>query len=127
MIIINTPYFRLDYDPASKQLIQTWTGFAGSETFRKAIDDTVKFAQENPVRTILSDTTNQKVVKPDDSNYAASKMPDLFAAGLQAMAFVLPENVFTKMSLKGFSDTKKSDRIEFFPSVAEAKKWLSKY
>ena len=127
MNVINTSYFRLEYDQKEQQLVQIWTGFADSDTFIKAIDKTVDFVKENPVRTIISDTTNQKVVKPEDSNYAASKLPVMFAAGVQAMAFVLPENIFTKMSLKGFAEAKKSDRVEFFASVYDAKTWLSSY
>jgi hypothetical protein len=126
MIVYQTPTVTLDYNSLKHQLVQTWKGFSSSETFRTAIDKTVSFTKTNHVDTILSDTLEQAVVKPEDSAYAASVMPQLFASGVKAMAFVMPKNVLTQMSLKKFGDESKTpSNVQFFSSVAEAQKWLS--
>ena len=127
MEVFKSANLTLSYSQDDQRLTQTWNGFATSESFRGGIDKTVEFVKANPVKTILSDTTKQKVVKPEDSNYAASKMPALFQAGLKGMAFVLPENIFTQMALKGFADSGRSDQVEYFSSVFEAKSWLDQF
>lgn len=98
--VLNSPVVKIDYDQSRKQLVQTWSGFASSGQFREAIDKTLVFAKSNPVRTLISDTLNQSVVEPEDTNYAASAMPKLFQSGLKAMAFVMPKSVITQLSLR---------------------------
>ena len=124
MIIYQTPTVTLDYNNVRHQLVQTWKGFSSSETFREAIDKSVSFTKANQVDTILSDTLEQSVVKPEDSAYAASVMPQLFQNGVKAMAFVMPKNVITQMSLKRFGNESKVDNVRFFSSVPEAQRWL---
>ena len=126
MIVHQNSKVTIEYDQANKRLTQTWTGFISSEEFRKAIDQTVAFAERNQVISIISDTLNQGVVKPEDTEYAASVMPKLFKSGLRKMAFVIPENIFTQLSLKRFADKEKTDDVQYFKSVSEAKMWLNK-
>ncbi|MCG8683887.1 MAG: hypothetical protein MI892_03360, partial [Desulfobacterales bacterium] len=85
--IYDDPSVKLEFDPVKKQLVQRWQGFAVSEKFREAIDKTVSFVSTNAVNSIISDTLQQKVVKPDDSQYAQSAMPKLFKNGVKKMAF----------------------------------------
>ncbi len=84
----------------------------------------MEFCKINPVKTIVSDTLNQGVVKPEDTEYAGSVMPVIFAKGLKAMAFVIPENIFTQLSLKRFADQEQSDNVQYFKSVPDAHTWL---
>ena len=125
--VLNSAVVKIDYDQSRKQLVQTWSGFASSGQFREAIDKTLVFAKSNPVRTLISDTLNQSVVEPEDTNYAASAMPKLFQSGLKAMAFVMPKSVITQLSLRQFAEEKKTDNIKYFPSLTEAKKWLESF
>jgi hypothetical protein len=125
--VLNSPVVKIDYDQSKKQLVQTWSGFASSGQFREAIDKTLVFAKSNPVRTLISDTLNQSVVEPEDTNYAASAMPKLFQSGLKAMAFVMPKSVITQLSLRQFAEEKKTDNIKYFPSLSEAQKWLESF
>lgn len=116
----------ITYDEENKQLTQTWSGFASSEAFREGIDATVNFTKSNPVKTILSDTLKQHVVKPDDAQYAASTMPTLKSNGMTAMAFIVPESGFTKLSLQKFSRSTSDPSTNYFMSKNEALQWLNK-
>ncbi len=114
------------YDQETMQLMQIWTGFNKPEKFRGAIDFTVKFVTEKGVSSIISDTSQQKVVGPKDSEYAASTMPALVQGGLKAMAFILSPTALTKMGVNRFS--KKNETpvpIGHFEDVEEAKKWIA--
>jgi hypothetical protein len=124
MIVFNSTGILIEFDEKKQRLVQTWTGFVTSEVFRKAIDATVDFVKKNDTKSILSDTLNQKVVKPDDREYAASVTPDLFKHGVTAMAFVMPENVLTQLSLKGFAQSTSSANLNFFSNANDAHRWL---
>jgi hypothetical protein len=124
MEVFKNKNVRIDYDKGKKQLTQTWDGFASSEAFREGIDETVKFTRVNAVETILSDAYKQHVVKPEDAQYAASTMPVLKTNGLRAMAFVVPESAFTKLSLQKFSKSASDPNTKYFMSKIDAMKWL---
>ncbi len=124
MNVFQTPTVSLDYNQQKYRLIQTWNGFSTSDVFRIAIDKSVEFTKTNKVTSILSDTLLQAVVKPEDTQYAAAVMPKLFMNGVKFMAFVMPKDVITQMSINRFDKATNTDNIQFFPSVDEATKWL---
>lgn len=125
MIVHQNSNVKIEYDQTNKRLTQTWIGFISSKEFRIAIDKTLEFALQNQVVTIISDTLNQGVVKPEDTEYAAGIMPGLFKKGLRKMAFVIPENIFTQLSLKKFADKEKNENVQYFKSISDANSWLS--
>jgi hypothetical protein len=52
-------------------------------------------------------------------------MPLLFQSGLKAMAVVVPQSIFTKMSLKKFEKESKGANLRMFTSKEEAKEWIN--
>ncbi len=125
MKIYETSNVEIVYRSDDKQILQTWTDFVPSDMFRAAIDQTVAFAQHHPVEVIVSDTQKQNAIAPDDSEYAALGLPELKRAGVRAMAFVIPENLFTKLSLKRFASVDKTDMLlQYFGNMDEAQAWI---
>ncbi len=124
MVVHQNDYVKITFDKNKKRLTQKWTGFASSNIFREAIDKTRDFVKNNDVKTILSDTLDQKVVKSEDADYAASVIPTMVSNGMKAMAFVVPEDVFTQLSLNKFSSSVKGDTTGYFKTISEAEKWL---
>ena len=124
MIVHQNENVKITFDQNKKRLSQEWHGFATSDVFREAIDKTCDFVKTNNVKTIVSDTLNQNVVKPEDAEYAASVIPTMARNGMKAMAFFVPENVFTKLSLDKFSHSVKGENTKYFKTRAEAEKWL---
>ncbi|MFP3860558.1 MAG: hypothetical protein ACLFUW_07025 [Bacteroidales bacterium] len=124
MIVHQNENVKITFDQSKKRLVQQWEGFASSQVFREGIDKTCDFVKKNNVKTIMSDTLRQNVVKPDDADYAASVIPTMVNNGLKAMAFVVPENVFTKLALDKFKSSIKGETTKYFMSKAEAEKWL---
>ncbi|MDJ1500536.1 hypothetical protein [Xanthocytophaga agilis] len=130
MKILEEKFVNIDYDAASETLIQTWLGFISSENFRNAIDKTVDISREKNVRAIISDTSQLSIVRREDTEYAASVMPELIQNGLKRMAFVLSENAFAQMSVKNFSTQTKekveeNELVKHFASMELAKKWIN--
>ena len=126
MIVFQSQNVIIDYNSLNKQMIQIWSNFVSTLEFREAIDFTVSYVKNNEVLSIVSDTLKQMAVKPEDSEYAASTMTQLFQEGVKAMAFIIPEDIFTKMSLKKFADLeqKKQHQVEYFLNVGEAEQWI---
>lgn len=124
MIVYQTSTVTVAIEEKTKVMTQKWNGFSSSEVFREAIDKSLEAVKKNGVKAILNDTLDQAVVKPDDSQYAASVMPKLFMSGLKAMAIVLPKSVFTQMSIKKFQEDTKGANIKLFTSNTDAKEWI---
>lgn len=130
MRILDEKFVYIDYDAENEILTQTWLGFISSENFRRAIDKTVDFSKEKTVKSIISDTSQLSIVRREDTEYAASVMPELIQNGLQRMAFVLSENAFAQMSVKNFENQTKGkveegELVKHFVNMKQAKKWVT--
>ena len=124
MQLIYNENVELIYDPDSFELLQTWKGFVPSGLIREVIDTSLDFIRSNKVDLLISDTSHQKVISGNDAEYAASVLDAMFTAGLFAMAFVLPQDVFTRFSLKKFADAGiDADRVGYFNKIEDARKW----
>lgn len=123
MVVFKNSNIEILYLPEKKQIIQIWKSYISSSDFREAIDSTVEFVGKNDVDSIISDTTLQNAIKPEDSEYAANVLPLLFK-NIKLMAFVLPKDIFTKMALKKFSNIKKNNKVQYFNEIEEAKLWI---
>lgn len=124
MEVYKTSTVTVAIEEKTKVMTQKWNGYSSSQIFREAIDKSLDAVKKNGVKAILNDTLDQAVVKPEDSQYAASVMPKLFMSGLKAMAIVLPKSVFTQMSIKKFQEETKGANIKLFTSTADASEWI---
>jgi hypothetical protein len=128
MILYQKPYVSLELDEKARCLIQNWKGFATSEQFREAISQSVRFFEERKnLNKIISNTKDFAVVKKEDTDWVANNAnPVLIENGLQFMAFVLPTNVFTQVSVNNFK-SKADDvlQIQYFDDLEKAKQWIS--
>ncbi len=127
MILYQKPYLTIELDEKLQCLIQNWKGFATSEQFREGITQSVKFFQEKKnINKLISNTKDFAVVKKDDTDWVANTATPLMVQnGLKYMAFVLPTNVFTQVSVNNFKS--KADeilQIQYFDDVDKSKQWL---
>ncbi len=127
---LDEKFVRLEYDSVNNLIIQTWIGFISSENFKRAIDSTISFSERNPVKGIISDTSQLSIVRREDTEYAASIMPRLIKNGLKKMAFVLSENAFAQMSVKNFENQTKNkmeenELVKNFVNLDKAKAWVT--
>ncbi|GEM_PF-3885325 len=122
--IISNNYVRLEYFPDKKRLVQTWMHYVPSDIFRETINTSLNFVKEHDVVSVLSDTLEQKVVSLDDAKFAAASIKNFSDAGVTAFAFVMPRNVFTKISLKEFEKSEAMDISQYFHNLDDANNWL---
>lgn len=126
MIVHETRNCKLEFDDEHNCLIQNWTGFSSSELFREIIYATLNEIEDKGISNLISNSKSQKVVAKSDIDWLTIEInPKLVRNGLRRMAFVLPENVITQMSVKHFTNQGESLlEIRHFSSMDDAKKWI---
>ncbi|EMR01556.1 hypothetical protein [Cesiribacter andamanensis] len=120
-------YLVLEYDAQEQLLIQNWKGFASSVQFREGIEKSIDVFKQHKVTRLLSNTKDSAVVKKEDTDWAATyAVGKMLQHGLRSMAFIIPTNAFTQMSVKNFSGLAGGALDQqFFDDVDKAIVWLT--
>ena len=128
MVLVEKSSVVIEHDEQLRCLIQTWKGFAKSKDFRAAIIKSLEFFKQGNLNKIISNTKDFSLVKKEDTDWVAQVItPEMVQHGLRYMAFVVPTNAFTQLTVDNFKE--EADRIveiRYFDSVETARNWLSK-
>lgn len=94
-------YLRIAIVPQKRCLVQTWIGYITSEEFRDGQRKSLEIFEENKCQYFISDTTNACPLTEEDLDWVTANItPKLMEAGLKALDFVVPSNVYTKITLE---------------------------
>lgn len=133
MKLFDEKYGTLEYDASVPCIVATFNGFMSSEQFRHFLNLGLELLIEKKKehnRILWLADTSKHVVQPDkDTQWVAQDWnPRALQAGINHVAFVLPDNVFGNMSVKKYSDSteKKGDNmvVQMFGDLASAKRWF---
>lgn len=121
------PYLVLEYNASKKLLIQHWKGYASSAQFREGIEKSIEVFGQRNVTRLLSNTKESAVVKKEDTDWAATyAVGKMLQHGLKTMAFIIPTNAFTQMSVKNFIGLAGGALDQqFFDDTDKALEWLT--
>jgi hypothetical protein len=127
VVLYEKPFLVIEYNAPKKLLIQHWKGFATSLQFREGIEKSIEIFKQRNVTRLLSNTKNSAVVKKDDTDWAATyAVGQMLQHGLKSMAFIIPTNAFTQMSVKNFSGLAGGALDQqFFDDFDNALEWLT--
>src|SRR5688572_8968572 len=109
MTLYDEKFGSLEYDSTVPCITATFKGFMSSEQFRdflnKGLEKLIEKKKLHKQILWLADT-RKHVVQPDkDTQWVADDWnPRAIKAGIEHVAFVLPENVFGKISVKKYSE-----------------------
>jgi hypothetical protein len=133
MTLYEEKYGTLEYDRTVPCITATFKGFMSSEQFRdflnKGLEKLIEKKQFHKNILWLADTSKH-VVQPDkDTAWVASDWnPRALKAGINHVAFVLPENVFGSLSVKKYSENNDKQEskmtVKMFGDINLAKKWF---
>jgi hypothetical protein len=133
MKLLEEKFGTLEYDATVPCITATFNGFMSSDQFRaflsKGLDLLIEKKKEHDKILWLADT-RKHVVQPDkDTRWVADEWnPRALKAGINHVAFVLPENVFGGISVKKYAETtEKKDNtmvVQMFGDIESAKKWF---
>jgi hypothetical protein len=126
MIQYDKKFLKIEVDKANSLLIQHWFGFSTSEQFHEGILKALEIFRKEKLTKMISDTKNAAVVSKEETDFAASIVPDFIKAGLSKLVFVVPTNVFAQLSVENFKKgTDSILKLQYCENLESAKAWLS--
>lgn len=127
MVLYSKPYVTIERDDQLKCLTQNWKGFATSEKFREAINATLNIFKQGGIEKLISNTKDFSLVKKEDTDWVAQVViPQMVKHNLRYMAFVVPSNVFSKISVDNFKEeADKVVSIRYFDDLNKALEWFT--
>jgi hypothetical protein len=97
---------RLFWDTRSRYHVALWRGVAVGETLRTAAHACLSASRERPSRSWLADITDFAVLDPDDEKWITDEFYPLLARnGVRRVAYVLPVEAVTALSLRRMNTT----------------------
>lgn len=121
-----TLYAALLYEAEYELIYLDWSGFLTLDMVKTGSEDLLAMIQETHCEKVLVD--NRKVSGPwqaANSWYQADWNPRAVEAGLRSMAVIMSENLFTQLSLQGFTIiTRGVYTVNIFNSEITARQWL---
>ena len=134
MVIYEDKLVKLEFDESIPCVVWQPIEFMEGEQFRRPFLIGMDFVERKivdlPNLTWLNDTRKLRAVKTDDVKWLNANVNDRVAKfGARKVAFVLPENIFGKMSVKLYVEftsrrTNNTLNIKAFNNLEKARTWL---
>lgn len=124
-VYFDSDYKKIEYDEQHRVLIATWKLSPTSEEFRSGMMAMLDAMKQFNVGRLVYDVIPLGVLLEEDSIWAATEWREkAIALGRSKVAFVLPDDVFTAMSVESMME--KDDRevpIAYFKRMEDAIRW----
>ena len=131
MIIVDSPGMLVTWDSKNGWVRFEFRGFVENETYRRPLEEALKFLSGKKITKILWDLRAMKVLTPEDQTWAERDWtPRLVKeTRVKRSAVLVPKSVLANMSLKRVADRAASvmkDELDtkHFDSIEELEKWL---
>jgi hypothetical protein len=132
MKLVNETYGTIEYDASVPCITATFNAYMPSDLFRDFLERGLKHLIEKKKihRRLLwlADTSNHSVQPDKDIKWVAEEWnPRALAAGINHVAFVLPEKAFAVRAVHNYREKSKDQAemtVEFFGKLEDAKEWF---
>lgn len=116
------------YDVSTNAAIGTFIGFLSPDEFKTIANQLLNILEKKMIKKQLNDIKQMKVLKPEVQEWLNTVwFPKVQKIGLRYFAFVVPDDIFGKMSMDGANkNASKVFDIEilYFNTLDNAKNWL---
>lgn len=116
------------YDIKTNAAIGTFIGFLSPDEFKTIANQLLNIIETKKIKKQLNDIKQMKVLKPEVQEWLNTVwFPKAQKIGLRYFAFVVPDDIFGKMSMDGANKnaSKVFDiEIQYFNTLENAKNWL---
>ncbi|MGE0078296.1 MAG: hypothetical protein AB7S48_10590 [Bacteroidales bacterium] len=116
------------YDLKTNAAIGTFVGFLSTEEFKTVAIQLLGIIETKRLKKQLNDIKMMKVLKPEVQEWLNTEwFPRAQRAGLKYFAFVVPDDIFGKMSMDGANKNAQNTfgiDIQYFNDLEKAKNWL---
>lgn len=133
MLILKETSVTISFDASIPCVFLHWHGFISGAKFKSAVICMLEFlrlnsSQDNPIQ-ILADTRKLGIVDRKIVEWMSKEIdPLIYQYGTRKVAFMVPENNGTKVSIKQYKTTIKSNLHRLTPNefylMEEARDWL---
>ncbi|MFB9863377.1 STAS/SEC14 domain-containing protein [Rufibacter immobilis] len=115
-------------DTSFQAVLTTFSGFLKHKEFKAIALESLSLAQQSGFTKILVDTSQTRVIQQQSQKWIDGEwFPKALETGVRHMAFLIPEDIFGKMSVEATNkQIRQSGQIEiqYFGSLEEARNWL---
>lgn len=116
------------FDFPTNAAVGTFVGFLSPDEFKSLANQLLDILEKKKIKKQLNDIKRMKVLKPEVQEWLNTIwFPKAKQAGLKYFAFVVPDDIFGKMSMDG-ANRKAQDtfgiEIQYFNTIDNAKNWL---
>lgn len=116
------------YDSRTNAAIGTFVGFLTPDEFKAVANQLISILETKRLKKQLNDIKQMKVLKPEVQEWLNTDwFPRAQKIGLKYFAFVVPDDIFGKMSMDGANKNAQNAfgmEIQYFNNVDAAKNWL---
>lgn len=117
------------YDKEIRAAIGVFNGFVATEKFKEVATELHNIRKKNYSTKQLNNISDMKVLSQDVQKWLNEVwFPKAKLTGLKHFAFVIPKDIFGKMSMESSNsndDITSGIEIKYFDSESSAKQWLS--
>jgi hypothetical protein len=125
-IYFDTDYKRIEYDATHHIMIATWKVAPTSNEFRTGMMAMVNAMGQFKTGRVIYDVINLGAILEEDQVWAATEWRALaVAVGHSKVAFILPDDIFTNMSMEDMmAKADKDVAFGYFNRMEDAVRWV---
>ncbi|WP_139924419.1 STAS/SEC14 domain-containing protein [Hymenobacter sp. DG01] len=127
-MVFENQHCTIFFDPASRCLHQTWTGFATGPLLREAHEATLELLSRHGVQQVLADTREMRTILRTDQQWITDDFfPRALARGYRRVAVVVSADMFNQLSVRAILDPvlgQSAFTVEYFGNLETARAWL---
>lgn len=116
------------FDAATGAAIGEFYGFLKPDEFKDIANQLIKLLTDNRLKKQINNIKEMKVLPQETQNWLNTNwFPRAQTAGLKYFAFVVPDDVFGKMSMDGANreaEERFAMEIKYFKDMPSAKAWI---
>jgi hypothetical protein len=120
--------FIIRYDEENHLLIHEWKVSPTSQEFKEATNILIPAFEHFKTGKLVADVRRLGAVHPDDQQWILTDWtPRVRKAGFSHSAVIIPQDIFTQMSLEGMSDDLGDLPSKNFDNMEAAINWLKQF
>lgn len=126
MIVTKNEFAIISHRDDIKSVQLDWQGYVPTQQFREALSSGVDVAKKHNLTGWLGNTRLLGVISVEDQQWTNEVwFPSALSAGIKYIALVVPEDIFSQVSVDNIIDNAEGDfQTRYFNSVEEAAAWL---
>jgi hypothetical protein len=113
------------YDSETKAAIGVFEGFLSNDEFKEIAEELHEIRRKNYSSKQINNVVNMKVLSQETQDWIKNSwFPKAKLTGLKHFAFVVPKDIFGKMSMEAVNSVVNDITIQYFDDENRAKAWL---